>query len=146
MKEFKIYTCGRMSGISYEEQMKWRNDIEYLIKMRTNKSVTFIHPPLFYGYHEKMHKTEREIKEWELSQICNCDIVIVNVKGISQSIGSHIEIGAIDGANIVGNKHIAVIGIGEPDDTIHPWIDLSFLRYEKDLIDAADYIAKYLLI
>ena len=49
MKEFKIYTCGRMNGLSYEEQMKWRNAIQEAIELRTDRKVTFIHPPLYYG-------------------------------------------------------------------------------------------------
>lgn len=146
MKEFKIYTCGKMNGISYEKQMEWRCKIQELIESKTDKKVTFIHPPLFYGYHEIMHKSEREVKEWELNQVCDSDIVIVNLDGINESIGSHFEMGAICGANIVGNKQITVIGVGEVKPEIHPWIGLSFLRHEECLEDAADFIATYLLL
>lgn len=146
MKEFKIYTCGRMSGIPYEKQMEWRKKIEEAISFRTSRKITFVHPPLYYGYHEQLHKSEREVKDWELKQVCDCDIVIVNLDGIMESIGSHMELGAVCGTNITGNKQISVIGFGESDKPIHPWIELSMLRYEKDLVDAADYIAKYLLI
>lgn len=146
MKEFKIYTCGKMSGIPYEKQMEWRYKIQELVESKTNRKVIFIHPPLFYGYHEVMHKSEREVKEWELNQICSCDIVIVNLDGINESIGSHFEMGAICGANIVGNKHITVIGVGKSETEVHPWIETDFLRYEEHLEDAADYIATYLLL
>lgn len=146
MKEYKVYTCGKMSGIPYEKQMDWRYKIEELIKAKTNKSVTFIHPPLFYGYHMEMHKSEREVKEWELNQVCDSDIVIVNIDDVNTSIGSHFEMGAVYGANVAGNKHITVIGFGNSKSEIHPWIDLSFLRFEESIEDAAEYIATYLLI
>lgn len=146
MKEFKIYTCGRMSGLSYEEQMKWRNLIQEAVELRTDRKITFIHPPLYYGYHVNLHKSEREVKEWELKQICECDVVVVNLDGIMQSVGSHIELGAICGANIVGNKQIMVVGFGKSQELIHPWIELGMIRYEEDIIDVAEYIAKYLLI
>lgn len=146
MKEYKIYTCGKMSGIAYEKQMEWRYKIEELIKAKTNKVVTFIHPPLFYGYHITNHKSEREVKEWELNQVCDSDIVIVNIDEINSSIGSHFEMGAVCGANITSNKHITVIGFGNSEAEIHPWIDLSFLRFEESIEDAAEYIATYLLL
>jgi hypothetical protein len=146
MKEFKIYTCGRMSGISYTEQMEWRNTIQRMIEFRTNRKVTFIHPPMFYGYHDNLHKSEREIRDWELKQICESDIVIVNLDGIMLSVGSHMELGAVCGANIAGNKQIMVVGFGKSDELLHPWIELGMLRYEEDMVDAVDYIAKYLLV
>ena len=79
----KIYTCGKMSGISYVEQMAWRLKIESEIKSAlsyTDERVKFVHPPYYYNYEEKYHKTEREILEWEMAQVHDCDIVIVNGK------------------------------------------------------------------
>ena len=146
MKEFKIYTCGRMNGLSYEEQMKWRNAIQEAIELRTDRKVTFIHPPLYYGYHADLHKSEREVKEWELKQVCESDVVIVNLDGVMQSVGSQMELGTVCGANIVSNKQIMVVGFGKSQESVHPWIELSMIRYEEDIIDAADYIAKYLLV
>lgn len=47
-KTFKIYTAGKMGGLTYSQQTDWRLKIEKLIKERTSANVVFIHPPLFY--------------------------------------------------------------------------------------------------
>ena len=143
----KIYTCGKMSGISYVEQMAWRLKIESEIKSAlsyTDERVKFVHPPYYYNYEEKYHKTEREILEWEMAQVHDCDIVIVNLDGIEDTTGSHMELGAVQGINRFGDKHIFVIGLGE-DDGLHPWIKESCIRIEDDYAKAAEYIVEYLL-
>lgn len=146
MKEFKIYTCGKMNGIPFGEQMRWRYQIENEIRMRTDRAITFIHPPLFYGYHMNFHKSEKEVMDWELKQILECDIIIANLEGIMSSIGSHMELGAACGAKLSSSRNISIIGIGEPEEPIHPWLKMCQLRYEKDIADAATYIVNYLLI
>ena len=143
-KTYKIYTAGAMRNVNGFEQHGWRNSIEDLIRERTDKSVIFVHPPKFYRYGEGLHKTEQEVIEWEISQILDSDIVIVNLSKIKDSIGTHMELGAIAAANRLG-KHIYVIGLWD-SDTDHPWIDCALFRKEKTLADAVDYIVNYLLL
>lgn len=140
----KIYTAGKMSGLSFEEQMQWRAELEYKLRKITDEPVTFIHPPSYYNYENKFHNTESEIKEWELNKIRECDIVVVNLDGIADSIGTHIELGFINGVNMLGGKHIYVVGIGKAEN-LHPWIELSMLRVEPDIDSACWYINDYLL-
>ena len=142
----KIYTCGKMSGISFIEQMMWRSRIESEIKssLDCGQSVKFIHPPLYYNYEENNHKTEREILEWEMTQVHDCDILIVNLDGIEDTTGSHMELGAVQGINRFGDKHIFVVGLGKSDN-LHPWIKESCIRIEEDYAKAAEYIVEYLL-
>lgn len=148
-EKLKIYTCGRMSGIPFQKQMAWRRNIEHLIRNRlsfSGKDATFVHPPLYYNYDEERHYSEREIMEWELSQVRDCDILIVNIDGLAKSIGSHFEMAMAYAVNHFGGKHISVIGINENNEEMHPWIKESFLRVEDSLSDAADYIVDYLII
>ena len=143
----KIYTCGKMSGISYIEQMAWRLKIESEIKSAlsfSDERVKFVHPPHYYNYEENYQKTEREILEWEMAQVHDCDIVIVNLDGIEDTIGSHMELGAVQGINRFGDKHIFVVGLGN-DEGLHPWIKESCIRIEDDYAKAAEYIVEYLL-
>lgn len=142
----KIYTCGKMSGISFQEQMEWRLRIEGEVKkcLDFGQGVKFIHPPMFYNYEENYQKSEREILEWEMAQVHDCDIVIVNLDGIDSTVGSHMELGAVQGINRFGDKHIFVIGLGK-DDGLHPWIKESCIRIEDDYAKAAEYIVEYLL-
>ena len=142
----KIYTCGKMSGISFQEQMEWRLRIEGEVKkwLDFGQGVKFIHPPMFYNYEENYQKSAREILEWEMAQVHDCDIVIVNLDGIDSTVGSHMELGAVQGINRFGDKHIFVIGLGK-DDNLHPWIKESCIRIEDDYAKAAEYIVEYLL-
>lgn len=152
MKDFKIYTCGKMNGLTLSQQMIWRKDIEYYIRSGyedihgRNSNITVINPPDYFNYDDASHKTEKEIFEWELGQVCSSDVVIVNLDGISDSIGSHMEIGAVLGACISSGRNIKIVAIGEIPQNIHPWIELSWFRHEKDLKDAAKYIVDYLLV
>lgn len=141
----KIYTAGKMSGIPFDDQMKWRKEFEGCLRNHTDKALTFIHPPLYYNYDHLNHKTEAEIKEWELNQLRECDIVIVNLKDVNTTVGTHFELGFINALNILGNKHVYVIGIGN-ENNIHPWIELSMFREEPNIESACEYITEYLLI
>ena len=147
MKEYKIYTCGKMSGISFDEQMRWRKTIEKFVKEKYdgNDRVKFIHPPLYFNYEHMHHKTEKEILDWEMKQLYDCDIVVVDFNGIESTTGSHMELGAVQGINRFGDKYIYVIGIGK-EENLHPWIKETCMRIEDNYSDAAQYIVEYLLI
>ena len=146
IREFKIYTVGKMSGISYEEQIAWRKHLEECVKLYYDGSnrVTFIHPPLYFNYQEHLHNTEREVLDWEMMQLHDCNIVVVNLDQIDTTIGSHMELGAVQGINRFGDKYIYVVGVGE--DSVHPWIKETCTRIENNFTDAAKYIARYLLV
>jgi len=141
----KIYTAGKMSGLSYTEQTAWRIDFEEALLSKASCKVTIVNPPMYYNYLSQNHNSEAEVKEWDLNQVRDSDIVVVNLQGIESSIGTHFELGFINAINSFGGKHIYVVGIGNPKK-LHPWIDLSMFRCEPDVESAADYIANYLLV
>lgn len=132
-----------MGGLSYIEQMKWRTDFENILRSRCDKSLAFIHPPMFYQYGNDAN--EKEAREWEISQLKDSDIVVVDLTTIADSIGTHIELGIIEAMNEFGYKHIHIIGIGK-SNVNHPWIQMGMLRQEDTIEDAADYISTYLLL
>lgn len=143
IKDYKIYTAGKMGGLSYSEQIRWRKELERRIKSETDKRVTFVHPPDFYQYGDMVD--EKEVYEWDVSQLKDSDIVVVNLSDIADSIGTHIEIGIIAAMNQFGYKHIHMIGVGKPN-TDHPWIKMGMLRCVDTIEDASCYIMDYLLI
>ena len=145
MKRYKIYTAGRMSGLTYEQQMGWRSQIEKLIRDKSDANIVFVHPPQYYNYEKHEHQTDAEVKIWDLSQVRDSDLVILNLENIAESSGTQYELGVVESMNSFGSKHIHLIGVGHPD-TDHPWIGLSLLRREDTLEDAAEYITNYLLI
>lgn len=146
MKEYKIYTCGKMSGISFNDQMKWRKELEDNVRSNYDgiDRIKFIHPPLYFNYETILHKSEKEILEWEMMQLHDCNIVVVDLNNINDTVGSHMELGAVQGINRFGDKYIYVIGVGD-DTNLHPWIKETCVRIEKNLFDASKYIVEYLL-
>ena len=146
-KTFKIYTVGKMKGVPIEEQMSWRTELETkLCGVRRFDEVTFIHPPDYYCYEENYQQSEREIKQWELSQVRSSDILVVNLDGINDSVGAHFELAAADAVNGAGNKYIYVIGVGKSKEPLHPWIEDCLLRQEDTIDDAVEYITKYIMM
>ncbi len=111
-----------------------------------DSNILFIHPPCYFNYEENLHQTEAEILEWEMSQLHDCDVVIVNLDGIEDSIGTHMELGAIQGINRFSEKHIFVVGFGNPNKTLHPWIKETCIRIEENIDDLVSYITEYLLV
>lgn len=139
-----IYTAGKMSGTEYSDQMLWRRNAETIL-LEHCKKAKFIHPPLYYNYEHQSHKTEREIKEFELSKLANSDVLLINLEGINSSVGVHFEIAHACAVNSFSNHHIFIIGFGGDYDNVHPWIKDSLFRYEYDLCKAIEYISDYLI-
>lgn len=152
MKQFKIYTAGKMSGLDYYDQMEWRQNIERAVRRVAEdrgvsySDIFFVHPPRYYQYGENLHQSEKEVKDWELNQIRTCDIVIVDLDTIDTSIGTHYELATADAMNSFGDKHVFVIGVGGASKELHPWIEDTLHRRETDYYDAAEYIVNYLLV
>ena len=83
IRTFKIFTAGKMGGLSYDEQMKWRKELENIIRSRCDKSLTFVHPPVFYQYGDEIN--EREARTWEINQLKDSDIVVVDLTTIADT-------------------------------------------------------------
>lgn len=145
MKTYKIFTAGKMGGLSYDQQIAWRREIEDLIRKATTKSVAFVHPPMFYQYKENDPQNNVESMNWEISQLIDSDILIVDLNNISYSIGTHIELGIAEAVNKIAQKNIFIVGVGKPD-TNHPWIVNGMFHCEETPEDAADYIVNNLLV
>lgn len=147
----KIYTAGKMHGLTLDEQMDWRNEVEGAVREAFEtfwapRKYFFVHPPLFYSYETTEQQSEKEIKDWELAQLRDCDIVVVNLDGLQSSVGTLYELATVDAVNSSGGKHIFVIGIGGDDIQLHPWVADTLHRREKTCEDAAKYIVQYLLM
>ena len=147
--DVKIYTAGKMGGLSYGEQMCWREELEMWVNKRveqygSRKMPRFIHPPLFYSYEKREEKSDKEVLLWEFGQISQSQIVVVNLDGILSSAGTLMELGAVAALNQKSSNYIMVIGIGKAVD--YPWVNEVLLRREDTIEDAATYIARYGLV
>lgn len=145
MKEYKIYTAGKMAGLTYNEMMMWREHIEELVAERTSKIIKFIHPPKYFLPGNYTKKFEGKVKEWDINQVKNSDIVIVNLDGVNSSAGTHFELSMVDAINSMTDRHIFVVAVGEEKSGLHPWIEDSIHYRAKSFDDAAEYIVMYLL-
>lgn len=145
MKEFKIYTAGKMAGLTYDEMMSWRYRIARNIKNRTDKPIKFIHPPLYFVPGDYPQEREGKVKEWDINQVKNSDIVIVCLDGVNTSAGTHFELSMVDAINSMTDRHIFVVSVGDEENGLHPWIADSIHYRATSFEDAAEYIVTYLL-
>ena len=145
MKEYRIYTAGRMNGTTLEEQLKWRIDLKYELSRLCDEPFLVLNPPMYYNYETKSHKSEHEVREWELAQLEQCDIMVVNLKDVEKSVGAITEIATAIAINNHTDRHIYIIGVGD-ESGLHPWIKDSIFRFEPDINSAATYISEYLFL
>lgn len=141
----KIYLCGKMSGLTYEEMTSWRKAVEDALKIKsgfTGTPISVINPVNYYNFEEKRHQTEIEVEEFDLAHVISSDIIIVNLEGLKDSIGTIIEL-----HDAHYHHKIPVIAFGKRDlyDKLHPWIQNNITRVEENIIGVVNYIRDFYL-
>lgn len=143
MNECKIYTAGKMGGLSFQDQMKWRREFEIELKNRLSYKgirAIFIHPPEYYQPDDsKGLLYEKEAMEWDVRQLKDSDIVVVSLDGIETSIGTVMEVA------FAKENGKTIVVIGSPSGT-HPWIRVSATHFSPHVAEAADYISDFCMI
>lgn len=148
-----IYLAGcetwyHKNGSCYYEE--WRDAVEQWFEKYCD-DVTIVNPCNYYGFDEKHHKTDAEIRRFDLHKVRHSDIVLVNLDRITDSVGTMNEIFVADEHNI------PVIGFYEfnnDESDFHSdrykeesWILDSCHRIEDDettaMFDACAYIRDY---
>lgn len=141
MENVKIYLSGGMSGLSFEEQFKWRSNIISAIRYGDytyEKKPTFFNPIDYYNYEEVKHTTEKELMEFELYNLRKSDLVIVNFNA-PNSIGTAMEL-------IIAKEYrIPVIAFGIGDKQIHPWLLETCTRICDNMREAVSHVVDYYL-
>lgn len=137
----RIYLAGGMSGLSLEEQTKWRSNVrdailygeyDYDIKPR------FFSPPEYYPIEEQHHKSEREAMEFDLNAMRKSDLVVVNFNA-PQSLGTMAELA------IAYEHRIPVVGLHMSNEALHPWQIEMCTRICDDMYELVEYIVEYYL-
>lgn len=145
MKKIKIYLAGAMSGLTYEQMNIWRNKITQHINLmeEIHDCITdVVNPVDYYNFHTPRHQSEREVMKYDLAHVKSSDIIVVNLDGLNNSIGSCIEL-------YEAYKHdIPVVAFGSDEDykKLHPWIKECITRYEESDKDVSTYIADFYMI
>lgn len=143
MDKMKIYLAGKMGGLSFKEMNDWRDDaFQKLLKQSEMYStkLDIINPVLYYNFEEKRHQTEIEVEEFDLAHVISSDIIIVNLDGLSNSIGTIIEL-----HDAHYHHKIPVIAFGDKElyNNLHPWVKNDITRVENNIDDVVAYIRDF---
>lgn len=142
METVKIYLSGAMAGISWKEQTEWRQQIKNKIKFCDcdyEKNVTFFDPTRYYNFKEKHQKSEKEVMEFDLYNLRNSDLVIVNLgNNGNKSIGTAMEL------MLAKELHIPVIAFGDNNE-LHPWLKCCTSRLCENIQEVVSYVTEFYL-
>ena len=141
METVKIYLSGGMTGLSFEEQFKWRSNIMSAIRYgdyNYEKKVSFFNPVDFYNFEDKNYKTEREVIEFDLYNLRKSDLIIVNFNA-PNSIGTAMEL------MLAKEYKIPVIAFGTKDKEIHPWLIECCTRICDDMRECVSHVVDFYL-
>lgn len=147
-----IYLAGKMSGLSKEEYTKWRNIIsDELIEVAhlIGAKIQVINPAEYFDFEKMDRHLEKEVMQFDLNMVRQSDIVIVNVGGISESIGTAIEVYEANRLNIPVIAYSDVLDAKKGDifDKIHPWIKeclATKLMFHAD--DVVQYVKDFYMV
>jgi nucleoside 2-deoxyribosyltransferase len=138
MSKFKTYLAGAMAKVLPEEANKWRVEATKLFKKYTDNIHT-INPCDYYNFTlDPNTYTEKEVKEFDLHMVRNCDLVLVNLD-YPDSIGTAIELECA-----TRFWHKPVIGFGTTKN--HPWIELSLTKRCNTMEEAVEHIVEFYVI
>lgn len=141
MEQCRIYLAGGMSDLSFEDQMKWRNQIRNAIlygEYDYTVKPYFFSPPDFYNFEEQCHKTEKEVMDFDLNRLRKSDLVVVNFNA-PQSLGTAMELA------VAFENRIPVIGLNENGATLHPWLVECCTRICDDMYELVEHVAEFYL-
>lgn len=142
MEQIKIYLSGGMGGLTFEEQVGWRNKVINAITYgdyELNVKPIFFNPPTYYcPALEPEYKTEKEVMEFDLNWLRKSDLVIVNFN-VPQSIGTAMEL------ILAKEHHIPVIGLNKDNLELHPWLIECTTRMCSTMRELVDYVTSFYL-
>lgn len=144
MEIVKIYLAGAMSGLTLKEQLEWRKEFISLVQksygyINPRKIARFFNPPEYYNYENKLHKSEREVFEFDLYNLRQSDIVVVNFNN-PNSIGTAMELMY---AKQLG-KPVVGISTGSGNN-LHPWLIECTTRMCTSLKEATQYVEDFFI-
>ncbi len=141
MNKFKVWLCGKMSGLSFEEMNTWRVNAKRLLRIASEDRIRAINPVDFYNFELNPDTyTEKEVKEFDLHLVKASDLILVNLNH-PDSIGTAIELYL---AHDILDKPVIGFGLNE-DNPCHPWMELCLTKKCETLEESVDYIVNYYL-
>ena len=140
MESVKIYLSGGMGSLSFEEQSKWRKQVIDAIKFNYDcaKNPIFFDPTKYYNFEEVRYLSERETMEFDLYNLRDSNLVIVNFND-PKSLGTCAELA------IAYDMKIPIIGINKNNQELHPWLSCFCNRMCSDLREAVEHVVDFYL-
>lgn len=141
METVRIYLSGGMGSLTFEEQSKWRNQIQDAIKFGDydcEKKPLFFNPVNYYNFEEVRYRSEKEVMEFDLNALRNSNLVIVNFND-PKSIGTAMEL------MLAKERNIPIIGFGVNGQTIHPWLLECCTRVCETLREVVEHAVDFYL-
>lgn len=136
-----------MTGLSLPEMNNWRDETiekfkQELYYLELTDDVKIVNPVTYYNFETPRHQTEIEVEEFDLAHVTSSDIVIVNLDGLSTSIGTVIEL-----HDAHYHHKVPVIAFGKKSqyDSLHPWVKNDITRVEDNIDDVIHYIIDFYL-
>lgn len=139
----KIYLAGKMGGLTFEEMNKWRCEARQKLLSQAevfSRKINVINPVLYYNFEEKRHQTEIEVQEFDLAHVISSDLIIVNIDGLNNSIGTIIE---LHDAHYHNKIPVIAFGSKEVYNNLHPWVKNDITRIEPNIDDVVNYIRDF---
>ena len=140
-----IYLAGRMGGLTKTEYNTWREVLRKKLEIAAeccNSMIQVINPADYFDFDNIEGHTDKEIMQFDLNMVRQSDIVIANINGINESIGTAIEVYEANRLNI------PVIAYTDRDvaDDIHPWIENCFSTVQMRKDELIDYIRDFYMV
>lgn len=141
MESIRIYLAGGMSGLTFEDQVKWRSKVRDAILYGGYDyecKPHFFSPPEYYPIDEPVHKSEREAMEFDLNALRKSDLVVVNFNA-PNSLGTMAELA------IAYENRIPIIALNIDGVELHPWAVEFCTRICDDMYELVDHISSHYL-
>lgn len=140
MKNKLIYLGGKMTGLSVKEYSEWREKIQDRFYMMDEHYRCF-NPAKHFSFEdvEKGIITDKQAMDIDLYKLRRSDLMVVDFRHGSDSLGTMAEIG------IAYDHQIPILGICENVQNLHPWIVSMCNKFFENEYDLVFYAAEHYL-
>lgn len=142
METCRIYLAGGMTGLSFEEYTKWRNQIKNAILYGDydyERKPVFFDPTVYYNFESVNYDSDREVMNFDLNALRKSDLLVVNFNR-PNSLGTAMEVA------IAYENRIPILALDKEKVELHPWIESSCDKVFDNMRDLVDYIVAFYLI
>ena len=138
-RQFRIYLAGACKGLP-DEGREWRKEAEnnfYDIQENKYDHIKIINPTHYFNRDGSNMISNKQVKKFYLSQIRECNLVLVNLEHTNSSIGTAQEL------QFAVDNHIPIIGFNNNDS--YEWLPEDCDVVFNEMRQAIFYISDFYL-